>query len=145
MKDRELTIAFEMNYCQHYKPQGSKIICTVGMDIRSLQRVATKPDGIKWGPCIGGHTLENPLAICPKWLRRTREQGEQRADLMEESFKRMTLIAPVVSAWRVKEPIGKAEVITCPACGGRLHLSQSSYNGHVHGKCETQDCVNWME
>lgn len=28
---------------------------------------------------------------------------------------------------------------------GRLHLSQSSYNGHVHGRCETDDCVRWME
>jgi hypothetical protein len=28
---------------------------------------------------------------------------------------------------------------------GWLHLSQSAYNGHVHGKCETDDCVSWME
>ena len=37
------------------------------------------------------------------------------------------------------------EVVDCPACKGRLHLSISSYNGHVHGRCETVGCVSWME
>ena len=50
-----------------------------------------------------------------------------------------------LTAWRNREPIGKAEVIECPVCKGRLHLSQSGYNGHVRGKCETKDCLNWIE
>lgn len=54
----------------------------------------------------------------------------------------MTAIAP----WRKEKPRGKAAVIDCPTgCGGKLHLSQSSYNGHVHGKCTTDGCVSWME
>lgn len=58
---------------------------------------------------------------------------------------RMRLVMSVVSVWRKKPPKGKQEVIECPACKGRLHLSQSSYNGHVHGNCETEGCVRWME
>jgi hypothetical protein len=146
MKDREATIAFEMNYCQHYtRGKGADMICRAGMDLKVIQRVATKPNGIKWGPCIGGHTLDDPHSICPHWIRRTREQGEKRADGVAKSLRIMSVVMPVVDEWRKKEPIGKAEVIECPECKGRLHLSQSSYNGHVYGKCETPDCVSWME
>ena len=145
MKDREETIAFAMNYCQHYKPQGAKTVCAAGADIKNIQRVATGPKSIKWGPCIEGHLLTDPLAHCPKWLRTTREMGERRADHIEKSMREMTLAGPVVSAWRKKQPYGKQEVIECPVCKGRLHLSQAAYNGHVHGRCETADCLNWME
>lgn len=145
MNDREQTIAFAMNYCQHYDPQGRKTRCRAGADIDAIQSVVTKPGGLKWGPCIEGHLLPNALELCPHWLRTSREQGEKHADLVESSMRRMTLVAPVVGAWRKKEPIGKSEIIACPVCQGRLHLSQAACNGHVHGKCETPDCVNWME
>lgn len=60
---------------------------------------------------------------------------------------RMTVVMPVVGKWRIhpKPKLDRREVIECPKCKGRLHLSQSSYNGHVHGRCETEDCVSWME
>lgn len=134
-----------MEYCQHYDPQGVKKGCKAGMDIEKIQCVPTGTKGIKWGPCIGGHKLADPLAHCAKWLRRTREQGEKRADNIERSIKIMTLVMPAVDEWRKTPPIGKAGVIKCPACGGDLHLSQSSYNGHVHARCSTVDCVAWME
>lgn len=146
MKSREETIAFEMDYCQHYgRGKGSDMVCAKGVDLKTMQKVPTGEKGIRWGPCIGGHTLANPHEHCQHWIRRTREQGERRADGIEKSMRMMTVVMPVVAEWRKKLPIGKAEVIECPECKGRLHLSQSSYNGHVHGKCETPGCVAWME
>ena len=147
MNSRDEHIAFAMNYCQHYKTaSGAKITCAVGCDIGKLQRVQTRPEvSIKWGPCIEGHLLPNVLELCPHWVRRSREEAEARADSIEASRQRMLVVSPVVSAWRKKLPIGKSEVITCPACQGRLHLAQSSYNGHVRGQCETKDCVSWIE
>jgi hypothetical protein len=145
-KRREKTIAFTMDYCQHYDPEGlmgrglySKPtrLCKAGVCYDSIDA--------KERPCIGGHNKANPIAICPKWQRKTREQGEARADAIEASLNRMTVVMPIVSEWRKKPPKGKAEVIECPMCKGRLHLSQSSYNGHVHGTCETEGCVSWME
>ena len=148
MKDREATIAFEMNYCQHYgRGTGADMICKAGVDLKTLNRVEV-PDGkgrVKWGPCIGGHLLPNPHEHCPHWIRRTREMGEKRADAHERAMRMMTVVMPVVDEWRKKLPFGKQEVIECPECKGRLHLSQSSYNGHVRGQCETKDCVNWIE
>lgn len=74
--------------------------------------------------------------------------GEARADGFESAMRQMRLVGPVVSKWRTwtkKNRVAKQEVVECPACKGRLHLSQAAYNGHVWGKCETADCVEWME
>ena len=148
MKEREQTIEFEMNYCQHYTPDS--IFGRGGVKATGLCAAGVKVADVRQGqqrmqPCIGGHNLADATAVCPKWIRRTREQGEAQADAWEDVIRKMTIINPVISEWRKKPPRGKQEVIDCPACKGRLHLSQSSYNGHVHGKCETENCVSWME
>lgn len=143
---RERTIAFDMNYCQHYQNRkGADMVCTAGVDMKTLVKVATGTKQIRWGPCIDGHTLADPKAHCPYWVRRTREHAEQRADKVELSIAKMEQVDAVVGVWRKKPPIGKQEIIECPVCKGRLHLSQSSYNGHVRGQCETKECVNWNE
>lgn len=37
-------------------------------------------------------------------------------------------------------------VMECPICKtGKLHYSRAAYNGHVHARCTTLDCVAWME
>jgi hypothetical protein len=33
----------------------------------------------------------------------------------------------------------------CPICGGKLHLQYGGYNGHLWGKCETEECLLWLE
>lgn len=52
-----------------------------------------------------------------------------------------------VSAWKVKPKPDqdRSEFIDCPVCKGKLHLQQSSYNGHASGKCETDGCVEFIE
>lgn len=139
-----------MNYCQHYSPKPglSRGVnwCLKGETIEDRRIKEGKPPFLK--PCIGGHELADPNAACPHWIRRTREMGEARADRFEAAIKRMTLAGPVVAAWRTwtkKNRVGKEEVVECPACKGKLHLSQSAYNGHVWGKCETEGCLSWME
>jgi len=148
VKNREERIAFEMMYCQHYHvdhKRGCNIECLKGVDINDV-RLPRNPETDKTGqPCLSGHLLEDATAACPHWVRRTREQGEARADRTEAAIKRMSVIGPVVAEWRKKLPIGKSEVIECPACSGRLHLSQAASNGHIHGHCETEACVQWME
>ena len=156
MKDREETIAFEMNYCQHYEPQhgigNDANWCKAGCDREAVRVMPSEEDrarGVFGQPCLSGHLLPDATAVCSKWIRRTREMGEARADRVEAFFKQMDVVGPVVAKWRSgwskKNRVGKAEVIECPACNGKLHLSQAGVNGHVHGRCETPDCVSWME
>lgn len=150
MKSRQEHIDFDRNYCAHYAPKpGLKLhedYCALGCGASAMMKKAREtPGNPNMAPCIGGHNCADVHAICPKWERRSLEHAEARADSIEESIRRMTIVGSVVGEWRKKEPIGKREVIECPACKGRLHLSQSGYNGHVHGHCETEGCVSWME
>jgi hypothetical protein len=62
---------------------------------------------------------------------------------------RLELIARVMTGilpWRrANKGRSASEVVECPGCAGRLHLSIAASNGHVHGKCETEGCVAWAE
>jgi len=84
---------------------------------------------------------------CPLYQEPTRD--EVRADREESDrwLQRSMEAIKVAGAWRVKPKpaTDRHEVVECPVCKGRLHLGQSAYNGHVHGKCETEGCVSWME
>lgn len=145
MTDREKSIEFHRNYCVHYNPQGTETDCDAGMDIKKIQSVKTTK-GIAWGPCIGGHTLDDPKAFCPKWERRSMGSAEKRADDIERAIAIIEKAMPFISKWRNKKrPFEKAECVVCPACNGRLHLFQAGYNGHVMAKCETENCVNFIE
>ena len=146
---RQQSIDFHRNYCVHYAPRESDSGCLAGVNRAELPKALTpSADGKKmvpWGPCIGGHTLDDARAVCPKWEQRSLEAAEEYADGIEACMQRMTVVDPVINEWRRKLPIGKAEVIEGPACKGRLHLSQAACNGHVRARCETADCVNFVE
>lgn len=148
-KSRQDTIEFDRNYCAHYSPQpGSKTdYCALGCDASARMKAAReKGSEPNMAPCIEGHNTD-ALKLCPKWERRSLEHAEARADSFEKAMRQMDVVMPFVNNWRMKpKPLrDRAEVVECPQCKGRLHLSQSSCNGHVHGQCETEDCVSWME
>lgn len=137
-KDRADTIAFDRNYCTHYDMAGMPERCKAGVKYDEVGDYKTRP-------CIGGHKMPDATTRCSKWERRSLEHAEARADRREECERKMRLVFPVVGEWRKKLPIGKHETIECPACQGKLHLSQARINGHVWGRCETKGCVSWME
>lgn len=170
--DLEEMVAWTMKYCQHYDPSGVTMIggkephghCKAGVVYLDQFGRAPKEDekdhiaaglgayypsaGIFQRICCtdgGKRSEEEQRAMCPKWLRATRDEGEQRFRELQDSDARFKKVMAVVGPWRKKLPRGKAEVIECPACNGRLHLSQAACNGHVHGHCETAGCVSWME
>lgn len=148
IRERQLSIDHHRSYCVHYAPRVGNG-CDAGMDREKIQCVPTPSTRsgkmMKWGPCINGHTLADPCSHCPKWERRSIESAEKYADDIESALHNMTIVMPAISEWRSKKPIGKAEVIKCPKCKGRLHLSQAACNGHVRACCETKDCVNFIE
>lgn len=86
-----------------------------------------------------------PQHHCEHFAPRTEEEIQTEENEWQEALKRMRLVIAVVSEWRKKPPRGKQEIIECPACKGKLHLSQAASNGHVWGRCETKGCVSWME
>lgn len=94
-------------------------------------------------PFPGAH----PPDRCPFYAEPDDEAVQKDRAALDAAMERTLAAIRVASEWRVKpKPTqDRREVIECPVCKGRLHLGQSAYNGHVHGKCETADCVSWME
>ena len=123
------------NRCKHFNGvQNAQ--CKAGVEYRQFDRQT----GL---PCLrdcAGHQE------CPQrqWLTEA-EVAAEVAEIEAHSKRFMTLL-PLIQSIK-EEHRGKswAGVKICPVCAGRLHLSHASLNGHVHGKCETKDCVSWME
>jgi hypothetical protein len=88
-----------------------------------------------------------PPERCPFYAEPSDDEVQKDREELDAAMKRTMAAIKVASEWRVrpKPQADRIEVIECPCCKGRLHLSQSAYNGHVHGKCETDGCVSWME
>lgn len=84
---------------------------------------------------------------CPFYKEPTDEQVQEHRKELDAAFKQTVVALKVASDWRVKPKpkTDRHEVVECPVCKGKLHLHQSAYNGHVHGRCETEGCVSWME
>lgn len=40
---------------------------------------------------------------------------------------------------------GDSGTIDCPVCKGQLSWCRDSFNGHLHGQCETASCLRWMQ
>lgn len=84
---------------------------------------------------------------CPFYEEPTNEQVQEDRKQVEKAMERTIAAIKLAGEWRVKPKpaVDRYEVVECPVCKGRLHLSQSSYNGHVAGVCQTKGCVKWME
>ncbi len=149
-EQREKSIVRDMGECanmrqvQLFKGGGGHDDCNAGVPFKAM---GGQPFRLANLPCHLGNSLDDAemLERCPKWVRTTREQAEKSFDESEAYFAKVVSVRHAIAPWRKKPPIGKQEVIECPACKGRLHLSQAAVNGHVHAKCETAGCVSWME
>lgn len=40
---------------------------------------------------------------------------------------------------------GDSGTVECPTCKGRLSWRRDSFNSHLHGQCETDGCIRWMQ
>lgn len=133
------------NTCIHYTGAQSDS-CKAGVQYESL--TGGKVSG--WGlmlPCWTStmkHASDVQKVKCEKYQAPTDAEIAQEKAESDAYMAKFMLVMPFVSEWRKKLPKGKSEVVVCPACSGRLKLSQSSYN-HVWGACETEGCVRWME
>jgi hypothetical protein len=118
--------------------------CDAGIDMEAVWH------GVKFAerPCfLDKKGNSKPEARpCPHLRRPTPEEIAADEAWTEQRIDRLRTVMVGIAEWRAKHKgKSRADVVECPACKGRLHLSIAAYNGHVHGKCETDDCVSWME
>lgn len=86
------------------------------------------------------------MVPCALFQAPTDQQVQESREASDKATRGVVLALQVASEWAVKPkpPLDRHDVVECPSCGGKLHLHQSSYNGHVHGRCETPLCLHWI-
>jgi hypothetical protein len=98
-------------------------------------------------PCFldkNGHSQPD-AAHCAHLRRPTLEEIAAYEQWLKQNDKDMETVSAGIADWReAHQGQSVSEVVECPACKGRLHLS-IFYNGHAHGHCETEGCVEWVE
>jgi hypothetical protein len=148
------------NVCRHYT-NGADVVndkkCAKGVCYLSVTAKPGEPGSAYRIPChtpTGERELkirqEGSVGTCEHFSALTEEEIAQQEKESKESFeraiKRMELTAPLITAVK-KKYRGRSirGIRTCPVCQGKLHISHSAYNGHVHARCETDGCVAFME
>ncbi len=135
---------YRAGWCIHFQSMGKFPTCEAGVrydtftgEDRYLSRM---PCFIKPG--------EDPSskAPCPHLRPPTAEEIAAHKEWAAGRLNQLGVVMTGIQPWREKHR-GQSctETVECPACKGSLRLSISSYNGHVHGHCSTEDCVSWME
>lgn len=133
-------------WCIHYRSPHQGLgkeplsTCEAGVEYAKFGKFYERPCFLDKGKSRPG------AAHCDRLRLPTPDEIATRECWSKEHMAKLTLVMHAIVPWR-KANKGRSatEIIACPACKGALHLSISSYNGHVHGRCETTDCVSWME
>lgn len=141
---------YAAGWCIHYRYnhdrdlQGGKPdTCEAGVDYKTFE-------GTKFPvrPCfLDKQGQSKPDALPCEHLRRpTPEEIAAHEKWLEFRMDKLGTVMRGIKPWRDAHKGRSAqEIVECPACKGRLHLSIAAYNGHVHGRCETDGCASWME
>lgn len=134
-------------WCRHRTAFDDKKhpVCQVGVNYHQFRQPSPHSPGVMAYidmPCLG----EKPedCARCPKYSGWTQEEIDQRELDIEASIARIgQAIAAIREAAAGKR--GVAGEIPCPTCTKPLRYSIASYNGHIHARCETAQCVSFMQ
>lgn len=142
---------YRAGWCIHYRappspfgPNANKPhVCDAGVDMKNWRGI-----GHDKQPCFLDEAAKSkPEALpCERLRRPTSEEIARHKKWSNARMDTMIVVMTAIQPWRAKHK-GKSvgEIIECPACKGRLHLSIAACNGHVHAHCETEGCVSWME
>ncbi len=126
--------------CRHFNG-----ICGPGMRKDHVQcTVGNKPgdyvehDGrMNTWPCINGNSTAKK---CPKFDPFTAEECAKDKAEWDAHIK------VVIDARKRIPTSGASGVVECPKCKGKLQWRRAvGYNNHVHARCDTPDCLSWME
>lgn len=147
--DRALRIKSETLTCRHFDGVQHDE-CKAGVNYRAL---AGEPrDGCMTRiPCLPfTDPKHGAMAVCDKRSTWTQAEAEQMVDASKASMKRHMLAFRAAhddaKAKRFGVGHGGADSLQCPACEkGRLYYRVAGLNGHMHAKCDTDGCVQWME
>jgi hypothetical protein len=131
--------------CIHYNGSVNDR-CDAGVAYQEL--AGSEPGWVRRLPCLRKNDGPGmvPCALRQEPTAAEVEDDEARLkDRLERVGKvRDAIVAACGGPWKRGTPGAQGE-IACPCCGGTVRYSRAGYNGHVHARCSTEDCVSWME
>jgi hypothetical protein len=118
------------NWCKHYNGGVNKV-CRAGVNYKqAFPRLE-----FDQFPCLN----RDSSIPCEFVIFRTPEEIEAEHLERAESLKFYAQASRLIAALS-----GHAGTIDCPKCNGSLSWGRAS-NRHVHGACETEGCLAWMQ
>jgi len=134
-------IILKAGKCKHFNGVSNEK-CEAGVCYKELAGEPTAGYVMRL-PCLP----DTPKAVtCIKREEPTPEEIAASEAKIKEASERFMLALPIIKDMKQKYRKQSAEEVReCPVCKGKLHLAISAYNGHVWGKCETENCLAWME
>lgn len=145
--------------CKYHIGSWHNTHCAAGVEYQSVLTEPTNREGSAYRyPCVQDWSwCKQPLTegqqahferrgTCSKFTEPTVGDIQAHELEVQTAINNMKATMPLISRikkehhgtnWRGTEP--------CPICNGQLHMMHSALNGHVWGKCETKDCLSWME
>jgi len=140
--------------CKHYNGSFHNKTCDVGICYNAVTPAPKEPGCALRRPCRTIPVFDSPSQLEEFAKRGTCEKYQEptEAEIAEYEAKVQSIVrnfeASLPLIGRVKKEHHGQDwqgVEECPICKGKLHIRHANYNGHTHGKCETADCLNWME
>lgn len=127
--------------CKHFRGIQHDT-CRAGLNARDI----TGGEAFGWTKRMPCFATNNATALCEKYEEPTTEELAKQEAEWERVFARMAKVRPIISELKsIYKDQSWAGTRECPICSGTLHLAISASNGHVHGRCETDGCLAWME
>jgi hypothetical protein len=142
MDIREQFIKSALECCRYFNGVQNKT-CRAGIAYRDSAEGECMP-------CIPKFIHSRKAWDCDRFEIMSRAEAEKEADerilIMERGVKVRHAAKEDAKAKGFGKGHGGTGSLPCPAeCGGTLHYSVASYNGHMHGRCTTAGCASWME
>lgn len=132
-------------FCNHYRAMSEHKTCAVDVPYDKFQGMP-----FDQRPCFRERG-ETTRCGCDLVEYPTAEEIEAADKEMAKRFEnickaRLAIVDSCGGPWKRGMP-GVSGRINCPVCSAArsLNFSRSSYNGHIHAKCDSDDCVSWME
>lgn len=120
-------------------------LCFAGVDVR--EHVGGPSVG--WTlrrPCDTENAVHFHVNPCELYEEATQDEIDIDADLIQENVAHLQVVLPAIKKIKVDyKGQNTSGTIQCPVCKGQLHWVHHAINGHVYGRCDTRDCVHWME
>jgi len=136
----------ETIFCKHYRAMAEHDTCKAGVAYSDFRGVPYEKR-----PCFWRSKNPRPeIILCQLMVFPSAEEIQKRDEEMAKRFENM-IIARVAIEEHIGHPWKKGKAtaigkIECPVCKtGKLNYSRAGYNGHIHAKCSTPDCVCWIE